>query len=70
MQAWLFVDDPLFWNNETIPAYLSGVDNEDMLILDLFSDNIPYWDKTNNYYGKPFIWNELHDFGGNLGMFG
>jgi len=57
----LFVDDPSFWNNQTISAYLSGVPNDEMLILDLFSENKPYWDKTNNYYGKPFIWNELHE---------
>lgn len=58
---WLFVDGPLFWNNETIEAYLSGVNNEDMLILDLFSENRPMWNRTYNYYGKSFVWNELHE---------
>ncbi|KZM21014.1 Alpha-N-acetylglucosaminidase [Ascochyta rabiei] len=24
----------------------------------------------NSYYGKPWVWNELHDYGGNMGLYG
>jgi alpha-N-acetylglucosaminidase len=28
------------------------------------------WKETNSYYGKPFIWCMLHNFGGNIGLGG
>jgi alpha-N-acetylglucosaminidase len=59
-----------FWTNERIEAYLSGVDNESMIVLDLFSESQPQWQRTNSYYGKPWIWCELHDYGGNMGLYG
>lgn len=41
-----------------------------MVILDLFSESQPQWQRTNNYYGKPWIWCQLHDYGGNMGLYG
>jgi alpha-N-acetylglucosaminidase len=71
MQGWLFYANSDFWTNERVEAYLSGVEsNEDMLILDLFSESIPQWRRTNSYYGKPWIWCQLHNFGGNMGLYG
>ena len=51
-------------------AYLGGVDDADMIVLDLFSESEPQWQRTNSYYGKPWIWCELHDYGGNMGLYG
>lgn len=71
MQAWLFTSNADFWTNERIEAYLSGVEQDsDMLILDLFSESQPQWQRTDSYYGKPWIWNQLHDYGGNMGLYG
>ncbi|KAF2442999.1 glycoside hydrolase family 89 protein [Karstenula rhodostoma CBS 690.94] len=71
MQGWLFTSNADFWTNERIEAYLSGVEvDEDMLVLDLFSESQPQWQRTDSYYGKPWIWNQLHDYGGNQGLYG
>ncbi|KAJ4377746.1 hypothetical protein N0V83_000576 [Neocucurbitaria cava] len=71
MQGWLFTSNADFWTNERIEAYLSGVEeDEDMLILDLFSESQPQWQRTNSYYGKPWIWCQLHNYGGNMGLYG
>ncbi|KAJ5793419.1 hypothetical protein N7457_000018 [Penicillium paradoxum] len=71
MQGWLFYADRDFWTYERMEAYLSGVEtNEDMLILDLFSESIPEWRRTNSYFGKPWIWCQLHGFGGTMGLYG
>ncbi|KAL1643038.1 hypothetical protein SLS61_009426 [Didymella pomorum] len=71
MQGWLFYSNLDFWTNSRIEAYLSGVEvDSDMLILDLFSESQPQWQRTNSYHGKPWIWNELHDYGGNQGLYG
>lgn len=70
MQGWLFVDKQDFWKPEQIQAYLNGVPNDGMIILDLWGEEKPVWNRTNAYYGKPWIWCMLHNFGGRNMMFG
>lgn len=71
MQGWLFTSSAAFWTNDRIEAFLGGVPvDSDMLILDLFSESSPQWQRTNSYYGKPWVWCELHDYGGNMGLYG
>lgn len=71
MQGWLFYSSSDFWTDERVEAYLSGVEEDhDMLILDLFSESQPQWQRTHSYYGKPWIWCELHGYGGNMGLYG
>lgn len=71
MQGWLFYAQSAFWTEERIEAFLSGVeDNNDMLILDLFSESAPQWRRTRSYYGKPWLWCQVHDYGGNMGLYG
>lgn len=41
-----------------------------MIVLDLQSEQFPQYAKLKSYYGQPFIWCMLHNFGGTLGMFG
>ena len=68
MQGWLFLNK--FWNNITVKAYLSGVADDAMIILDLYSDSRPIYLDYDSYYGKPFFWCTLHDFGGHDGIQG
>lgn len=71
LQGWLFYSNSAFWTNDRIRAFLGGVEvDQDMLILDLFSESQPQWQRTNSYYVKPWIFNELHDYGGNMGLYG
>lgn len=41
-----------------------------MLVLDLQSETFPQFDRLDGYFGQPFIWCLLHNFGGVLGLFG
>lgn len=70
MQGWLFFSNSAFWNDSLIEAWFSGVDDSDMIVLDLFSESQPQFQRTNSYYGKPWIWCQLHDYGGNMGLYG
>ena len=70
MQGWLFYSAKDFWTNDRIKAYLSGVPNDKMIILDLFTDRAPVWNRTSSYFGKPWIWCMLHNFGGRRGLYG
>jgi agmatine/peptidylarginine deiminase len=38
--------------------------------LDLNSDVHPIWNTTESYYGRRWIWNVIHNFGGNRSMVG
>lgn len=70
LQGWLFADNETFWTKEKAKEYLSGVPNDRMIILDLQSETAPQYTRLDSYFGKPFIWCMLHNFGGNLGMHG
>ena len=70
MQGWLFYSDRKFWKAPQIKALLDAVPDEHMILLDLAAEIEPVWKRTNAFYGKPWIWNMVHNFGGNISMFG
>jgi alpha-N-acetylglucosaminidase len=71
MQGWLFSSNSAFWTNDRVEAYLGGVTvDSDLLILDLASESLPQWQRTDSYFGKPWIWCQIHDYGGNMGFYG
>ena len=70
MQGWLFVNSPGFWSAAAVEAFLSGVPDDRMLILDLFTESIPTWSKYQSFFGKPWIWNMLQVYGGRRALYG
>lgn len=70
MQGWLFISDPSFWKPDQVKALLHGVPLGRMIVLDLFAESMPVYSSTHSFYGQPFIWCMLHNFGGNSGLFG
>lgn len=69
LQGWMFVKNP-FWNTELLEAFLTGPPIGKIIVLDLQSEIYPQYYRTKSYFGQPFIWNMLHNFGGTLGMHG
>ncbi|MCW3804739.1 alpha-N-acetylglucosaminidase [Plebeiibacterium marinum] len=70
MQGWLFYSHRDFWKAPQIKGLLDAVPNDRMIILDLATEIEPVWKRTEAFYGKQWIWNMLHNFGGNISMFG
>ncbi|KAM9716333.1 alpha-N-acetylglucosaminidase isoform 1-T2 [Menidia menidia] len=70
MQGWLFFSDARFWRPPQIQALLHGVPLGRMIVLDLFAETEPIFSYTESFYGQPFIWCMLHNFGGNSGFYG
>uniref|UniRef100_A0A3B4B3N2 Alpha-N-acetylglucosaminidase n=1 Tax=Periophthalmus magnuspinnatus TaxID=409849 RepID=A0A3B4B3N2_9GOBI len=70
MQGWLFFSEAAFWKPAQIQALLHGVPLGRMIVLDLFAETEPIFSYTQSFYGQPFIWCMLHNFGGNTGFFG
>lgn len=69
LQGWMFVKNP-FWTTDMAEAFLTAVPRGGILVLDLQSEQFPQYLLTRSYFGQPFLWCMLHNFGGTLGMFG
>ena len=39
-------------------------------MLDLFAETDPFYNKTESFYGQPYLWCMLGNFGGNTGWYG
>ncbi|XVE74203.1 hypothetical protein DITRI_Ditri11bG0179900 [Diplodiscus trichospermus] len=70
MQGWLFYSDSSFWKPPQMKALLHSVPLGKMIVLDLFADVKPIWAVSSHFYGTPYIWCLLHNFGGNIEMYG
>ncbi|KAB1224856.1 Alpha-N-acetylglucosaminidase [Morella rubra] len=51
-------------------ALLHSVPFGKMIVLDLFADVKPIWKYSSQFYGTPYVWCMLHNFGGNIEMYG
>jgi len=70
MQGWLFYSDRKFWKEPQTEALLKAVPDNKMLLLDLAAEIEPVWKRSAAFYGKPWVWNMLNNFGGNTNLFG
>ena len=51
-------------------ALVSGVPKGALVMLDLYAEVFPLWQATEGFYGADFIFCMLHNFGGNIEMYG
>ena len=64
--TWLFWNERQYWEiDNRIEAYITSFDKEKRLLLDYYCERQPIWERTNAYYGVPYIWCYLGNFGGN-----
>ncbi len=70
MQGWLFTQSRAFWGESQTLALLNAVPDDRMIILDLWTEAHPVWQRKQAFYGKPWIWCMLNNFGGNNLMYG
>jgi alpha-N-acetylglucosaminidase len=70
MQGWLFHNNSDFWGTREIQALLNAVPDNHIIVLDLYSELFPVWKRAEAYYGKPWIWCMLNNFGKNISMSG
>ena len=68
--GWLFYADPYHWTQENIEAFLRAVPQDKMILLDYYCEFIEIWKQTKEFYGQPYIWCYLGNFGGNTMMSG
>ncbi|XP_045159526.2 alpha-N-acetylglucosaminidase-like isoform X2 [Mercenaria mercenaria] len=70
MQGLLFLSEPQFWHPEQTKALLTSVPQGRMIVLDLMAVQTPAYKRTKSFYGQPFIWCMLHNYGGTMRLYG
>jgi alpha-N-acetylglucosaminidase len=71
IQTWPFKELG-FWNKERTRSYFDGVPDDRMIALELMGESwqLTGWYKHDGWYGKPWIWSIISNFGDNVSMFG
>ena len=59
-----------FWTKDRAKAYITAVPKERHLILDLDSPSRPQFSRLESFFGHPFVFCMIHDFGGQNSLFG
>ena len=70
LQGWFLYYQAKFWQEPQARALLGAVPDDHMLVLDLWGDRHPVWRTRSAFYGKPWIWNVLYNFGGKVSLNG
>lgn len=68
--SWIFYFEREKWTNDRVKALLSAVPQDKMILLDYYGENQEVWKLTDSFFGKPFIWCYLGNFGGNTMLAG
>lgn len=58
------------WTGPRIDAFVNGVPRNKMILLDYYAEYQEIWKRTESYYGQPYLWCYLGNFGGNTMMTG
>jgi alpha-N-acetylglucosaminidase len=70
MQGWFLYYQAKFWKEPQARALIGAVPDDRMIVLDLWGDRHPVWQDREAFYGKPWIWNVLYNFGGKVNLNG
>ena len=70
LQGWFLYYQAKFWKEPQARALIGVVPDDRMIVLDLWGDRHPVWQDREAFYGKPWIWNVLYNFGGKVNFNG
>jgi alpha-N-acetylglucosaminidase len=70
LQGWFLYYQTRFWREPQARAFLGAVPDDRMVVLDLWGDRHPVWRARQAFYGKPWVWNVLYNFGGKVSVNG
>lgn len=68
--GWLFFQSSKHWTAPRINAFLNAVPKNKLILLDYYGDKREIWKQTGSFYGQPYIWCYLGNFGGNTMLAG
>ena len=68
--TWLFYNERRYWTPDKIEPYITSYPADRSLLLDYYCERMEVWQRTDRYYGVPYIWCYLGNFGGNTYLAG
>jgi Alpha-N-acetylglucosaminidase (NAGLU). len=68
--TWLFYNERQYWFNDRVEAYIKSFPEDKQILLDYYCERQPVWERTEGYFGVPYIWCYLGNFGGNTMLAG
>ena len=71
-QGWAIIDWNTAWQASQFQGFVDSTPQGKFVVIDMSVDGSGEWRKWDNssFFGAPFIWTTLHDFGGTDGMKG
>ncbi|MDR3094654.1 MAG: alpha-N-acetylglucosaminidase [Bacteroidales bacterium] len=70
LQCWMFFHGAKFWKAPQQEALLRSVPQDKLLAIDLMCEQNPVWHQSNAFYGQPWIWSIIQNFGGTVSLHG
>ncbi|TWP45596.1 alpha-N-acetylglucosaminidase [Lentzea tibetensis] len=58
------------WQDNPMRELIDAIDRKRVLVLDLDADDGPSWKRKDKFWGAPWAWGTIQNFGGRLGTFG
>ena len=68
--GWMFYNDRRHWTRDNVKAYLESIPESKVTILDYYTEHTPVWTLTDSFFGQPYIFCYLGNFGGNTRIAG
>ena len=68
--TWLFWNERKYWTNDRVKPYITSFPADRQLLLDYYCERQEVWQRTDKYFGVPYIWCYLGNFGGNTMLVG
>lgn len=68
--TWMFYYDKTKWTKPRIRSFLNAVPHGKLILLDYYCDHTEIWRETEKYFGNPYMWCYLGNFGGNTMLAG
>ncbi|TRX49684.1 alpha-N-acetylglucosaminidase [Fulvivirga sp. M361] len=58
------------WGGNPKPALLDGLTTDNTLVLELCGEYFRNWESSNGFYGKPWVFSTIIQYGGNIALHG
>ncbi|MCI1778862.1 MAG: alpha-N-acetylglucosaminidase [Bacteroidales bacterium] len=68
--TWLFYNERKDWTNDRVKPYITAFPSDHSLLLDYYCERQEVWQRTDKFFGTPYIWCYLGNFGGNTMLVG
>lgn len=64
LQTWPFSYQEQFWTSERVRTFLGDIDPDRLVLLDLWAEAQPQWQRFESFGGRDWMWCGLLNFGG------